>query len=83
MKIPLVDLQAQYRTIRSEVTAAIEEVLADMRETYSASIAPEYMYIPFPDQKNWIRDRMESTRNLWPLETKTRLRILDRPDFTQ
>src|SRR2546421_5196690 len=31
MKIPLVDLQAQYRTIRSEVTAAIEEVLADMQ----------------------------------------------------
>src|SRR5579859_4758915 len=31
MKIPLVDLQAQYLTIRHEVMAAIERVLADMQ----------------------------------------------------
>ena len=31
MKIPLVDLQAQYRTIQLEVMAAIEQVLADMQ----------------------------------------------------
>src|SRR5712691_6575788 len=31
MKIPLVDLQAQYRTIQHEVMAAIEQVLADMQ----------------------------------------------------
>ena len=31
MKIPLVDLQAQYRTIQPEIMAAIEEVLADMQ----------------------------------------------------
>src|SRR2546423_10160818 len=31
MKIPLVDLRAQYRTIQHEVMAAIERVLADMQ----------------------------------------------------
>src|SRR5436309_15807442 len=31
MKIPLVDLQAQYWTIRHEVMAAIEQVLANMQ----------------------------------------------------
>ena len=31
MKIPLVDLQAQYRTIQHEIMAAIEDVLADMQ----------------------------------------------------
>lgn len=31
MKIPLVDLQAQYRTIQHEVMAAIEQVLANMQ----------------------------------------------------
>ncbi|MBC8167843.1 MAG: 2-oxo acid dehydrogenase subunit E2, partial [Bryobacteraceae bacterium] len=56
----------------------LREVLADLRHTYSASIGPEYMYIPFPDQKNWIRDRMESTRNYWPLEPATRLRIFEK-----
>jgi dTDP-4-amino-4,6-dideoxygalactose transaminase len=31
VKIPLVDLQAQYRTIQHEIMAAIEDVLADMQ----------------------------------------------------
>ena len=31
MKIPLVDLRAQYQTIQHEVMAAIEQVLADMQ----------------------------------------------------
>ena len=66
------------RRVVSQGGKLLREVLAEMRETYSASIGPEYMYIPFPDQKNWIRDRMESTRNLWPLDNQTRLRILDR-----
>ena len=66
------------RRVVSQGGKLLREVLAEMRETYSASIGPEYMYIPFPDQKNWIRDRMESTRNLWPLDKQTRLRIFDR-----
>jgi 2-oxoglutarate dehydrogenase E1 component len=66
------------RRVVSQGNKLLREVLEDLRQTYSASIAPEYMYIPFPDQKNWIRDRMESTRNQWPLDTPTRMRILDR-----
>ncbi|MDZ4798522.1 MAG: multifunctional oxoglutarate decarboxylase/oxoglutarate dehydrogenase thiamine pyrophosphate-binding subunit/dihydrolipoyllysine-residue succinyltransferase subunit [Bryobacteraceae bacterium] len=66
------------RRVISQGGKLLREVLEDLRQTYSASIAPEYMYIPFPDQKNWIRDRMESTRNQWPLETGTRTRILSR-----
>ena len=66
------------RRVVSQGNRLLREVLEHMRQTYSASIGPEYMYIPFPDQKNWIRDRMESTRNLWPLDEATRLRIFDR-----
>ncbi|MEJ7609366.1 MAG: multifunctional oxoglutarate decarboxylase/oxoglutarate dehydrogenase thiamine pyrophosphate-binding subunit/dihydrolipoyllysine-residue succinyltransferase subunit, partial [Bryobacteraceae bacterium] len=69
------DLDRRVVTMGSKL---LREVLQDLRETYSASIGPEYMYIPFPDQKNWIRDRMESTKNAWPLDASTRLRILDR-----
>jgi multifunctional 2-oxoglutarate metabolism enzyme len=65
------------RRVVTEGNKLLRDVLEDLRETYSASIGPEYMYIPFPDQKNWLRDRMESTRNAWPLDTETRLRILD------
>ena len=56
----------------------LRDVLEDIRQTYSASMAPEYMYIPVPEQKNWLRDRMESTKIQWPLDVQTRLRILER-----
>ncbi len=66
------------RRVMSQGGKLLREVLEDLRQTYSASIGPEYMYIPFPDQKNWIRDRMEATRNQWALDNATRLRILER-----
>lgn len=66
------------RRVVSSGNKLLREVLEDLRQTYSASIGPEYMSISFPDQKNWLRDRMESTRNQWPLDKDTRLRILDR-----
>jgi 2-oxoglutarate dehydrogenase E1 component len=66
------------RRVVSQGNKLLREVLEDMRQTYSASIGPEYMYISFPDQKNWIRDRMEPTKNQWPIDKETRLRILER-----
>ena len=66
------------RRVVTEGNKTLREVLDDLLKTYSASIAPEYMYIPEPEQKNWIRDRMESTKNQWPLEPAVRQRILDR-----
>jgi multifunctional 2-oxoglutarate metabolism enzyme len=65
------------RRVVTEGNKLLRDVLEHLRETYSASIGPEYMYIPFPDQKDWLRDRMESTKNAWPLDNETRLRILD------
>ena len=66
------------RRVVTEGNRLLRDVLEDLRQTYSASIGPEYMYIPVPEQKNWLRDRMESTKNQWPLDTQTRLRILER-----
>ncbi len=64
------------RRVVTEGNKTLREVLDDLLKTYSANIAPEYMYIPEPEQKNWIRDRMESTKNQWPLEPAVRQRIL-------
>jgi multifunctional 2-oxoglutarate metabolism enzyme len=66
------------RRVITEGNRLLRDVLEDMRQTYSASVAPEYMYIPIPEQKNWLRDRMESTKIQWPLDTQTRLRTLNR-----
>jgi len=66
------------RRVITEGNRLLRDVLEDLRQTYSASVAPEYMYIPVPEQKNWLRDRMESTKIQWPLDTQVRIRILDR-----
>ena len=66
------------RRVITEGNRLLRDVLEDLRQTYSASVAPEYMYIPVPEQKNWLRDRMESTKIQWPLDVQTRIRILDR-----
>lgn len=66
------------RRVVTEGNRLLRDVLEDLRQTYSASVGPEYMYIPMPEQKNWLRDRMETTKNQSPLDVKTRLRILDR-----
>ena len=60
------------RRVITEGNRLLRDVLEDLRQTYSASIAPEYMYIPVPEQKNWLRDRMETTKNQWPLDQQTR-----------
>ena len=31
------------------------------------------MHIQDPVQKQWLQDRMESTMNLWPLDTAARV----------
>jgi multifunctional 2-oxoglutarate metabolism enzyme len=66
------------RRVITEGNRLLREVLEDLRLTYSASVGPEYMYIPVPEQKNWLRDRMETTKNQSPLDVKARLQILDR-----
>ena len=66
------------RRVITEGNRLLREVLEDLRQTYSATIGPEYMYIPVPEEKNWLRDRMESTCNQSELDKGTRLRILDR-----
>jgi 2-oxoglutarate dehydrogenase E1 component len=66
------------RRVITEGNRLLRDVLEDLRQTYSASVGPEYMNIPMPEQKNWLRDRMEKTKNQSPLDTQTRLRILDR-----
>jgi 2-oxoglutarate dehydrogenase E1 component len=69
------DLHRKFASVGGKT---LREVLEDMRKTYSRHLACEYMYIPYPDQKEWLRERMESTRNESPLGKDTQLRIIDR-----
>ena len=56
--------------------ATLREILEVLRQTYCGKIGAEFMYNPDPAQKQWLIDRMESTRNRTVLSVDDRRRIL-------
>ena len=66
------------RPLLSQGGKTLRAVIADLRKTYCDKVACEYMSIQYPEQKEWLRHRMESTLNSEPLDQAVRLRILDR-----
>ncbi len=58
--------------------ATLRQILETVRQTYCGKLGCEYMNIQVPEQKRWLQQRMEPAANGWPLDTATRLRILER-----
>ena len=56
--------------------ATLREILEVLRQTYCGKIGAEFMYNQDPAQKQWLIDRMESTRNRPILGADDRRRIL-------
>ena len=56
--------------------ATLRELLAVLKETYSRTIGVEYMHIRNNEMRNWLRDRMESTRNRPRLDLRQKRRII-------
>jgi 2-oxoglutarate dehydrogenase E1 component len=62
-------------TVERKTLREIRDVL---RATYTRRIGVEYMHMVDPEQKEWLRERMERTRNEEPLPREVMLRVLDR-----
>ena len=58
--------------------ATLREILETLRGTYSGKIGCEYMNIQIPEQKRWLQERMEPTRNRWPLDKAIKIWALER-----
>lgn len=43
--------------------ASMREILARLHEIYCSNVGVEYMHIQDPDQKAWIQEKIESSRN--------------------
>ena len=43
--------------------AKLKDIIAHLDQTYCQSIGVEYMYIPDPDRREWLQERMESRKN--------------------
>ncbi len=56
--------------------ATLREILQCLEETYCRTIGVEYTHIEDPEQRDWLRERMESTRNRLSLDEDEQLRIL-------
>ncbi len=57
-------------------SATVAEILQILRETYCGHIGFEYMHIQYPDQKDWLRDRIEAMRGNFGLSAGEKKEIL-------
>src|SRR5712692_2051090 len=58
--------------------ATLREILDVLRDTYCGTIGVEYMYIADPERKDWLQERMETTRNYPALDTASKRRVLEK-----
>jgi len=70
------DLEHTFRPLRFPGPVTLREIVATLQDTYCGSIGVEYMHIQDPEQRQWLRERMETSRNRAPLGRDERLAIL-------
>ena len=58
--------------------ATLREIQETLHLTYCRNVGVEFMHIADHDQRQWLRERMESNRNEEELDQDTQLRILDK-----
>ena len=58
--------------------ATLRDLVAALSETYAGTLGVEYLGIPDKARREWLRERMEPTRNRPALEAADRIAILDR-----
>ena len=56
--------------------ATLRQIIAHLSETYCGSIGVEFTHIEDPEQREWLQDAMESTRNRVDLNESQVLRVL-------
>ncbi len=54
----------------------LREIIERLEETYCRSIGVEFTHVEDPEQRAWLQERMESTRNRLTLGREEQLRIL-------
>ncbi len=63
-------------TAREQMT--LRDILKQVKETYSGSVGSEYMHIRNTEERNWIQQRIETTRAKPTFTDQQRRYILDR-----
>jgi 2-oxoglutarate dehydrogenase E1 component len=58
--------------------AKLKDIISHLEKTYCDSIGVEYMYIPDPERKEWLRNKMESKKNQPTLSIEQKRLILEK-----
>jgi 2-oxoglutarate dehydrogenase E1 component len=74
------DLTGEFyaRRLATSDQMPLSEMIQALKETYCHSIGVEFTHLQDPDERSWLLDRMESTRNQLTLEAPAKRRILQK-----
>ncbi len=76
--LTLWDLDREFFTsgLSGNDRATLRETLEVLRDTYCGKVGVEYMFIADPERKEWLRRRMEGSRNRTGFDKPKRRRLL-------
>ena len=57
--------------------APLKEIIQALKETYCRAIGVEYMHLQDPEERDWLKERMEPVRNRPEIEPEVRRRVLE------
>lgn len=74
------DLDSEFfaRRLSASEQLPLREIIQALKETYCHSIGVEFMHLQDPDERQWLLDRMEPTRNRLQLENSAKRRIMEK-----
>ncbi len=72
------DLLFTFGHISGQKALPLREILEILKETYTAYIGVQFMHIDALNEREWLQQRMETTRNRIRLSRKQQVRILER-----
>jgi len=72
------DLLFNFGHIPGKKALPLREILEILKATYTSDIGVQFMHIDALDEREWLQQRMEATRNTIVLSKKQQIRILER-----
>ncbi|MCP4400528.1 MAG: 2-oxoglutarate dehydrogenase E1 component [bacterium] len=74
------DLDLEFYTQRfsPNTCASLREIIKILQDTYCRSVGVEFMHLQDPEERQWLQDRMEPSRNRPAFDHDTKIRILNK-----
>ncbi len=64
--------------VSDDVPMPLKNILGHLKQTYCHSVGVEYMHLQDPDEREWLRSRMETSKNQPDLSPDEKIRILNK-----